>query len=48
MHGVDYGAEGRTVDRLGLRGMSVKDIRFLVVGAVPPVPAADPAAGPRE
>jgi opine dehydrogenase len=33
MHGVDYWAEGRTVDRLGIRGMSVKDIRFLVVGA---------------
>jgi opine dehydrogenase len=33
MHGVDYWAEGRTVERLGLRGMSVKDIRFLVVGA---------------
>lgn len=33
MHGVDYWAEGRTVDRLGIRGMSVKEIRFLVVGA---------------
>jgi opine dehydrogenase len=33
MHGVDYWAEGRTVDRLGIKGMSVKDIRFLVVGA---------------
>jgi len=29
MHGVDYWAEGRTVDRLGIKGMSVKDIRFL-------------------
>jgi opine dehydrogenase len=38
MHGVDYWAEGRTVERLGIKGMSVKDIRFLVVGA------ADPAA----
>jgi opine dehydrogenase len=33
MHGVDYWAEGRTVDRLGIEHMSVKDIRFLVVGA---------------
>jgi opine dehydrogenase len=33
MHGVDYWAEGRTVDRLGLRGMSVKEIRLMVVGA---------------
>jgi len=35
MHGVDYWAAGRTVDRLGIKGMSVKDIRFLVVGAEP-------------
>lgn len=33
MHGVDYWAEGRTVDRLGIDKMSVKDIRFLVAGA---------------
>jgi len=33
MHGVDYWANGRTVDKLGIAGMSVKDIRFLVVGA---------------
>lgn len=33
MHGVDYWAEGRTVERLGIAGMSVRDIRFLVVGA---------------
>jgi len=33
MHGVDYWAEGRTVARLGIEGLSVKDIRFLVVGA---------------
>lgn len=33
MHGVDYWAEGRTIDRLGIRGMSVKDIRLMVVGA---------------
>jgi len=35
MHGVDYWAEGRTVDKLGIQGMSVKDIGFLVVGAEP-------------
>jgi opine dehydrogenase len=35
MHGVDYWAEGRTVERLGIQGMSVKDIRFLVMGAEP-------------
>jgi opine dehydrogenase len=42
MHGVDYWKEGRTVDRLGIKGKSVKDIRFLVVGAEPaasPTPA---------
>jgi len=33
MHGVDYWAEGRTVQRLGIAGMSVKDKRLLVVGA---------------
>jgi len=33
MHGVDYWKEGRTVERLGIKGMSVKEIRFLVVGA---------------
>ncbi|NLT65366.1 MAG: PTS transporter subunit EIIA [Acidobacteria bacterium] len=33
MHGVDYWAEGRTVDRLGIANMSVKEIRFLVAGA---------------
>lgn len=33
MHGVDYWAQGRTVERLGINGMSVKDIRFLTVGA---------------
>lgn len=33
MHGVDYWAEGRTVEKLGIKGMSVKDIRFLAVGA---------------
>lgn len=35
MHGVDYWAAGRTVDRLGIQGMSVKDIQFLVVGVEP-------------
>lgn len=33
MHGRDFWKEGRTVDRLGIKGMSVKDIRFLAVGA---------------
>jgi opine dehydrogenase len=50
MHGVDYWTQGRTVDRLGIRGMSVKDIRLLVVGAESPAaPAAtpgEPAAAP--
>lgn len=32
MHGVDYWAEGRTVDRLGIAGMTVKDIRLLTMG----------------
>lgn len=32
MHGVDYWSIGRTVERLGLQGMSVKDIRMMVVG----------------
>jgi len=35
MHGVDYWAEGRSVEKLGLQGMSVKEILFLVVGAAP-------------
>lgn len=39
MHGVDYWREGRTVERLGLAGLSVKGIRFLVVGARVPPPA---------
>ena len=45
MHGVDYWAEGRTVDRLGIRGMTLRDIRFLVVGADigPAAPATAPA-----
>ena len=38
MHGVDYWASGRTVDKLGIAGMSVKDIRFLIVGAETPQP----------
>jgi len=35
IQGVDYWAEGRTADRLGIRGMSVKDLRFYIVGAGP-------------
>jgi len=31
MHGCDYWAVGRTVERLGLKGLSVKDIRHLVL-----------------
>jgi opine dehydrogenase len=42
MHGVDYWKEGRTLERLGLQGMSVKDIQFLVVGAEAPARAAPP------
>ena len=34
MHGVDYWAEGRTVKTLGIEGMSVKDICFLVAGTL--------------
>lgn len=33
IHGRDFWKEGRTVERLGIKGMSVKEIRFLVVGA---------------
>ncbi|MBN1835785.1 MAG: NAD/NADP octopine/nopaline dehydrogenase family protein [Spirochaetales bacterium] len=32
MHDVDYWATGRTVDKLGLEGLSVKEIRFLIAG----------------
>jgi len=32
MHDVDYWAMGRTVDKLGLEGLSVKEIRFLIAG----------------
>lgn len=46
MHGVDYWKEGRTVQRLGLTGMSVKDIRFLVVGAEPTPAALRPTPEP--
>jgi len=45
MDGVDYWAEGRTVDRLGLAGLSVKEIRLLVVGAKA-APASPPAGAP--
>lgn len=42
MHGVDYWAEGRTVERLGINGMSLKELRFLVVGAENDTPAGHP------
>jgi opine dehydrogenase len=42
MHDVDYWAEGRTVQRLGIAGMSVKDIRLLVVGAESAASVASP------
>ncbi len=32
LHGRDYVAEGRTVEKLGVAGMSVKEIREMVVG----------------
>ncbi|MDI6782592.1 MAG: NAD/NADP octopine/nopaline dehydrogenase family protein [bacterium] len=32
MHGVDYWKEGRTVDKLGIAGMSVKELRLLAIG----------------
>jgi len=35
MHGTDYRAQGRTVERLGIAGMSVKEIRQMVVGIAP-------------
>jgi len=35
MHGVDFWATGRTAERLGLKGLSMKEIRFLLVGADP-------------
>ena len=31
MRGKDFWAEGRTVDKLGIKGMSIKDIRLLAV-----------------
>lgn len=34
MHGRDFWAEGRTVEKVGLAGMSVKDIRMLAVRGV--------------
>lgn len=33
IHGRDFWKEGRTVERLGIKGLSVKEIRFLAVGA---------------
>lgn len=35
IHGRDFWKEGRTVDRLGIKGMSVKEIRMLAVGGNP-------------
>jgi opine dehydrogenase len=35
MHGKDYWIEGRTVERMGIAGLSVKEIRHLVVGVEP-------------
>jgi opine dehydrogenase len=32
MHGKDYWTEGRTVQHMGLAGLSVKDIRHHVAG----------------
>lgn len=32
MQGVDYWREGRTVERLGIAGMSLKDLRLLAIG----------------
>jgi len=31
MRGKDFWVEGRTVERLGIKGMSVKEIRLLAV-----------------
>lgn len=36
MHGVDYWAEGRTVDRLGIKGMKIRPTRADVFGLVRP------------
>lgn len=33
MYGVDFQATGRTAERLGLKGLSMKEIRFLLAGA---------------
>lgn len=32
IHGCDYWKEGRTVDKLGISGKTLKEIRFLIVG----------------
>jgi opine dehydrogenase len=32
IHGRDYWAEGRTVERLGIAGMSVRELRLLAIG----------------
>lgn len=32
IHGCDYAKEGRTVERLGIDGMSIRDLRLLAIG----------------
>ncbi|MEE9910338.1 MAG: NAD/NADP octopine/nopaline dehydrogenase family protein [Deltaproteobacteria bacterium] len=46
MHGYDYWINGRTVDKLGIAGMSVKEIRFLIVGAETRPPELRPVETP--
>jgi opine dehydrogenase len=49
MTGVDYWAQGRTVERLGLAGLSLRDLRLLVVdGEVAAEPAAQAATAAEE
>lgn len=42
LHGRDYRREGRTVEKLGLSQLSVKQIRQWVVGVAPPSPGETP------
>ncbi|HUT75701.1 MAG TPA: NAD/NADP octopine/nopaline dehydrogenase family protein [Armatimonadota bacterium] len=42
LNGCDYWAEGRTVERLGLAGLSLKQIRELVLEGLPTVSGAPP------
>lgn len=42
LHGRDYRAEGRTVEKLGLAELTVKQIRQWVVGIEPPSPGETP------